>query len=152
MSIVTVLATVGIVAVASMALASHDVAEARPDQKALAKQPVFACRLGALTPQERVQQQETRARLERGTIRVSEDADGYTFHYAANVPAASVMSWIEMERKCCPFLSKGSGRNWRSSQNILSSMAGPLLLYGWHIVHPWISISSPVNPLFRKIS
>ena len=104
MSIVTVLATVGIIAVASMALAPHDGAEARPYQKALAKQPVFACRLGALTPQERVQQQEIRARLEHGTIRVSEDADGYTFHYAANVPAASVMSWIEMERKCCPFL------------------------------------------------
>jgi hypothetical protein len=104
MSIVTVLVSIGIVGVASMALAPHGEAETPPDQKPSSKQPVFACRVGALTAQERVQQQEIRTRLQRGTTRVAEDTEGYTFHYAADVPAATVITWVEMERKCCPFL------------------------------------------------
>jgi hypothetical protein len=35
---------------------------------------------------------------------VTEDAEGYTFHYAPDVPPAAMIAWVEMERKCCPFL------------------------------------------------
>ena len=68
------------------------------------KQPVFACRLDALTAREHAEQKELRARLERGITGVTEDTDGYTFHYAAEITAASVITWAENERKCCPFL------------------------------------------------
>ena len=68
------------------------------------QQPVFACRPGALTAEERAQHKEARARLERGTREVTEDAEGYTFHYAADVPPTAVIAWVEMERQCCPFL------------------------------------------------
>jgi hypothetical protein len=42
--------------------------------------------------------------LERATTRVTEDADGYTFHYTQNLPPSNVIAWVENERKCCPFL------------------------------------------------
>ena len=67
-------------------------------------QPVFACRLGALTSGERARQQDLRATLERAITRVTEDMEGFTFHYADDVAPTTVIAWVEMERKCCPFL------------------------------------------------
>ena len=67
-------------------------------------QPVFACRLGALTPGEHAQQQDLRATLERATRRVTEDTEGFTFHFAVDVAPTTLVAWVEMERKCCPFL------------------------------------------------
>jgi hypothetical protein len=105
MSIVTVLTTVGLVAIVAMSLArSHGDESSPANQPQATKEPVFACRLGALTPQERAHQKELTARLERATTRVTEDPEGYTFHYAASVPPSAVMAWVENERKCCPFL------------------------------------------------
>jgi hypothetical protein len=51
-----------------------------------------------------VEQKEFRARLERGITGVTEDTEGYTFHYAAEIMAAAVITWVENERKCCPLL------------------------------------------------
>jgi hypothetical protein len=68
------------------------------------KQPVLACRLDALTAREQAEQKELRARLERAITGVTEDTEGYTFHYAAEITAATVITWVENERKCCPFL------------------------------------------------
>ena len=67
-------------------------------------QPVFACRLGALTPGEHAQQQDLRATLERATRRVTEDTEGFRFHFAVDVAPTTLVAWVEMERKCCPFL------------------------------------------------
>lgn len=67
------------------------------------RSPRFACRLDALTPEERARQRELRAILERGTRRITEDAEGYTFHYDGAVTPAAVIAWVENERKCCPF-------------------------------------------------
>ena len=65
---------------------------------------MLACRLGVLTAAERTQQKELRATLKRGTTRVIEDAEGLTFQFSAGVASATVMTWVERERKCCPFL------------------------------------------------
>lgn len=104
MSIVTVLTTAGIVAFVTMSLVPHAERAPEPNQSSAAKQPVFACRLGALTTQERAQQKELTAQLERRTTRVTEDPEGYTFHYAASLAPSTVITWVENERKCCPFL------------------------------------------------
>lgn len=64
----------------------------------------FACRPSALSSQERSRHNELRARLQEGTTQVIEDAEGYTFEYAADVAPATVVAWVEGERKCCPFL------------------------------------------------
>lgn len=104
MSIVTALTTAGIVAIVTMSLVPPGEGAPEPSQPPAIKQPVFACRLGALTTQERAQQKELTATLKRATARVTEDAEGYTFHYAASLGPSTVMAWVEIERKCCPFL------------------------------------------------
>jgi hypothetical protein len=104
MSIVTVLTGIAVVAVAAMSLPPHADGQPPANKQASTTQPVFACRLGALTPQERAQQKELTAQLERATTRVTEDPEGYTFHYASNLSPSKVMAWVENERKCCPFL------------------------------------------------
>jgi len=99
MNIVTVLAVVGVVAIVAM---SFEPVGARPraDQDPSAKPPVFACRLGVLTPGERTQQKELRAALKKGTTRVTEDAEGLTFHFTADVAPTTVIAWVEKERRC----------------------------------------------------
>jgi hypothetical protein len=69
-----------------------------------AKQPVFVCRLDALTAPQLEEQKELRARLERAITGVTEDTEGYTFSYAEEITAATIITWVENERKCCPFL------------------------------------------------
>lgn len=103
MNIVTVLAVVGVVAVVAMSLGPEG-PHLRDDQDTSAKPPVLACRLGVLTPGERTQQKELRAALRKGTTRVSEDAEGLTFHFTRAITPASVITWVERERRCCPFL------------------------------------------------
>jgi hypothetical protein len=104
MSIVTVLTGVGIVAIVAIALVPRGAGELSETEHASTTQPVFACRIGALTPQERAQQKELTAQLERATTQVTEDTEGYTFHYAPSLPPSKVIAWVEKERKCCPFL------------------------------------------------
>lgn len=102
MSIVTVLTTVGIVAIVTLSLAQrvHGTRRRNPAQN----RPVFACRIGALTSKERAQQKELTGQLERATTGVTADVEGYTFHYAASLSPSTVIAWVENERKCCPFL------------------------------------------------
>lgn len=103
MNIVTVLAVVGVVAIVAMSFESAG-AQPRADQDPPAQPPVFACRLGVLTSAERTHQKELRATLTRGTTRVIEDAEGLTFHFTAEIAPATVIAWVERERRCCPFL------------------------------------------------
>jgi hypothetical protein len=105
MTIVTVLAAATLAAVAGTA-ATPRRGEARPasEQTGSTKPPVFVCRLDGLTSEERNQYGELRAKLQQATAQVAEDAEGYTFHYAAAVTPAAIIRWVEMERKCCPFL------------------------------------------------
>ena len=65
----------------------------------------IACSLDALTQAER----RRRAQLARGfaaSIRaVTELPDGYAFSIAPDVPAAELRELIELEKRCCPFLT-----------------------------------------------
>ena len=67
-------------------------------------QAVFACDLRALTAEQRARHKELRARLERVTTQVTEEPEGYTFEYAADIAPTTVAEWVDLERKCCPFL------------------------------------------------
>jgi hypothetical protein len=105
MTIVTVLAAAGLVAIAATAATPRrGEAPPAPEQTDSTKPPVFVCRLDGLTSEERKQYGELRARLLHETAQVTEDAEGYTFHYAPAVTPAAIIRWVEMERKCCPFL------------------------------------------------
>lgn len=105
MTILTVLAAATLVAVVATA-ATPRRGEGHPSssQAGSTKPPMFVCRLDALTSEERKQYGEFRAELQRATAQVTEDAEGYTFHYAPAVTPAAIIRWVEMERKCCPFL------------------------------------------------
>ncbi|MGH9160826.1 MAG: hypothetical protein ACRD2X_12695 [Vicinamibacteraceae bacterium] len=105
MTILTVLSAATVVAIAATAVSPRR-GEARPapEQAGSNKPPVFVCRLDGLTSEERKQYRELRAALQQATARVTEDAEGYTFHYAPAVTPAAIVRWVEMERKCCPFL------------------------------------------------
>jgi hypothetical protein len=35
---------------------------------------------------------------------VTEEPEGYTFEYAADIAPPTVEVWVDLERKCCPFL------------------------------------------------
>jgi hypothetical protein len=105
MTILTVLSTVTLVAIAATAVfPSGDEPRPAPQQARSTKPPVFVCRLDALTSEERKQHGELRATLQEATAQVTEDAEGYTFHYAPAVTPAAIARWVEMEQKCCPFL------------------------------------------------
>jgi hypothetical protein len=92
------------VAIATVSLAPSGEGASQPSRQPAARQPVFACRLDALTPQERAQQKELTARFRRAMTRVTEDPDGYTCHFSAGLAPSTVIAWVETERKCCPFL------------------------------------------------
>ncbi len=103
MTIVTVLAVVGVVAVVAMSL-GPDGAPRGADQASPQRPLGLACRLGVLTVAERTQQKDLRATLKRETTHVIEDPEGVTFHFSAAVAPTTVMTWVERERRCCPFL------------------------------------------------
>jgi hypothetical protein len=67
-------------------------------------QPI-ACRLDALTADERKRQEALRAELDAAIVERRETADGYRFIYRAG-PAVlgAAAEWIAIERRCCPFL------------------------------------------------
>jgi hypothetical protein len=67
-------------------------------------QPI-ACRLDALSPDERRRQQTLRQTLEAALARVSETLDGYVFTYRGDSDVLlHAAEWLALERRCCPFL------------------------------------------------
>ena len=68
------------------------------------KQPI-ACRLDALSPDERRRQQTLRQNLEAALESVREAPDGYVFTYREGADVFSqAAEWLTLERRCCPFL------------------------------------------------
>jgi hypothetical protein len=65
----------------------------------------IACRLDALSAEERERQQTLRAKLEEATKETRETADGYTFVFRGGAEIfRSAAEWTTLERRCCPFL------------------------------------------------
>ena len=65
----------------------------------------LACRLDALTPDERIRERELLLEHRAGVLETRELADGYAFRQAAD-PAAFVRmaEFVALEHRCCPFL------------------------------------------------
>jgi hypothetical protein len=67
--------------------------------------PAIACRLDALSPDERRRQQTLRQNLEAAIESVREAPDGYVFTYRDDADVfGQAAEWLTLERRCCPFL------------------------------------------------
>lgn len=74
---------------------------------------MIACRLDALSPDERQRQQALRQNLEAAIESVREAPDGYVFAYRAEADVfRQVAEWLTLERRCCPFIDFELG--WRA--------------------------------------
>jgi len=68
------------------------------------KQPI-ACRLDALSPDERRRQQTLRQNLEAALESVREARDGFVVTYRDGADVfRQAAEWLTLERRCCPFL------------------------------------------------
>lgn len=69
-------------------------------------QPVFACNLLALTPEERRAHAEVTARLGQEVIQVRELPDGYAFGLRPEAETIRQLAqFVTNERLCCPFFT-----------------------------------------------
>jgi hypothetical protein len=134
MSIVAELSAIGFTVVVVMASRGGGRSDANlPSSN---NHPVFACRVGALTPREQQERQALIERLAHETTHITEDEGGYTFDYSADVAPTILTTWIEMERKCCPFL--------RFTMEI-SENAGPVRLRVWGVTGVKAFIAAELN-------
>lgn len=78
----------------------------------------IACNLAALTADQRHQHATRAAQLAEAVETVEELPNGYAFQYRTTESTwALVTTWIEYERRCCPFLTftlerAGNGPVW----------------------------------------
>ncbi|MGH3117766.1 MAG: hypothetical protein ACRD09_12245 [Vicinamibacterales bacterium] len=73
----------------------------------------IACRLDALSPEERQRQQALRQDLEAAIESVREAPDGYVFTYRDDATVfRRAAEWLTLERRCCPFVDFELG--WRA--------------------------------------
>lgn len=67
-------------------------------------EPQLACRLGALTVEQRKRHAEIRKALVSGVQEVKELTDGYAFRFEPETSWISLLSeFMSLERLCCPF-------------------------------------------------
>ena len=66
----------------------------------------FACDLLALSTAERGRHRELLHRLRPAAHDISELPDGYLFHLnSGGISFVEAAEWVELERRCCPFLA-----------------------------------------------
>ena len=66
----------------------------------------FACDLLALNSAERVRHRELLQRLRPAANHIGELPDGYQFHLdSSRISFLETAEWVELERRCCPFLA-----------------------------------------------
>ena len=70
----------------------------------MATRVTIACDLGALTTIERERRATLASRLRAEVIAVEDCDEGYRLRYAANTQLSMLAEWIDLERRCCPFL------------------------------------------------
>lgn len=86
----------------------------------------IACRLDALSAEERVRSKALRTELVAATTETTELPGGYSFQYRADAALfQKAAEWITLERRCCPFLS--FELRWSEGENVapLLSVIGP---------------------------
>ena len=77
---------------------------ARADGRPAVHKSQRYCKLKALTPGQRAEQQAVRAKLESAVIAVKELSDGYALQIEpSQLPLRDLAGWIDLEQKCCPF-------------------------------------------------
>ena len=82
----------------------------------------FACRLNALSPEQR-QRQQALLLVARSAPVKQALPDGLTLSFAASVEAfRELAEWISLERVCCPFLS--FGLDWTEDDRVSVRITG----------------------------
>ena len=95
-----------IVLVASMT-SEMRAASGRQEKKAVAResQPI-ACRLTAMTDEQRKRHTYLREQMQKGVKEVKELPDGYAFRFVADAKTlTNLAEFISLERLCCPFFT-----------------------------------------------
>jgi len=78
----------------------------------------IVCNLNALTAAEREQHAATGGRLKAAVVRIDDLPDGYRLYLDSSLPAGELLTWVEAERRCCPFLDfeirleREDGKRW----------------------------------------
>ena len=72
--------------------------------EAVTTRVTIACDLGALTTIERERRATLASRLRERVITIEEREDGHNLTYAPETRLSMIAEWIELERRCCPFL------------------------------------------------
>jgi hypothetical protein len=68
-------------------------------------EPVLACQLQALTPEQRVHHSLLTERLRSEALQLEELPDGYAFRFSPESQLAlELIEFATLERQCCPFL------------------------------------------------
>jgi hypothetical protein len=65
----------------------------------------MVCDLGALTTIERERRAALASQLSARVIAIEDHEMGYRLDYSTDTPLSLLAEWIELERRCCPFLA-----------------------------------------------
>jgi hypothetical protein len=65
----------------------------------------IVCDLGALTTIERERRAALASQMRAQVIAIEDCEGGYNLTYAADTRLSMLAEWIELERRCCPFLA-----------------------------------------------
>ena len=86
----------------------------------------IACDLGALHPVERARRAELSASLHRRALRVEEEPGGYRIHLPDDPEVQrEALELIQLERRCCPFLTLELGFGVEHDQTVFRVGGGP---------------------------
>ena len=66
--------------------------------------PVLICNLNAIGADERSRYHELVVKLRHSIVGLDELPDGYELRVAEAMSLAELGEWMQMERRCCPFL------------------------------------------------
>jgi hypothetical protein len=85
---------------------------------------VFVCNLSALSAAERAEYQRLTGRIESATLVTHELDNGYACDIdTSQVTLIDLATWINFERRCCPFFD--FGLEWAGEGRLTLRLSGP---------------------------
>ena len=64
----------------------------------------IACDLSALTPDQRTRHEALGQRLKSAIVSTEELSNGFRFTLSPELSIVEAATWVDLERRCCPFL------------------------------------------------
>ena len=95
-----------VLSLAALMLGGCTRARADDSPKGATDEPPIACKIGALSPAERLHHADLLRDLGAMTEKSTETADGYVLHLHTDAAGfLRVAEWVTLERRCCRFLN-----------------------------------------------